>query len=151
MDVLRSSNLNRWIAAALILATLGVVGIQLGIFSGQRPDDLGTRDGRIAPCKKSPNCVSSSARIEDAEHFIAPFMFSDSAERAWAILREVLLAQQRSAVERETPVYLHVEFSHQPELTDSHAAVDPADCTHISLVRDLHQHHDSGWHRGGHR
>ena len=31
------------------------------MFSWKRPDNLGVRDGRLAPCKRSPNCVSSQA------------------------------------------------------------------------------------------
>lgn len=41
-------------------------------FSWRRPDNLGVRDGKLAPCKRSPNCVSSQASPSDEEHYIAP-------------------------------------------------------------------------------
>jgi uncharacterized protein (DUF1499 family) len=107
----------RWsvaITGLVILIVLIVAvtpGMKMGIFSGSRPDDLGTRDGRLAPCKASPNCVSSSARSDDAEHFIAPFTFTVAPERAWQVLRETMVAAERAAIARETEVYLHVEFT----------------------------------------
>jgi uncharacterized protein (DUF1499 family) len=107
----------RWGAAMVALAILVVLmlavtpGMKMGMFSGSRPDDLGTRDGRLAPCKASPNCVSSSARSDDAEHFIAPFTFTVAPERAWQVLRETMVSAERAAIARETEVYLHVEFS----------------------------------------
>lgn len=42
------------------------------MFSWRRPDNLGVRDGKLAPCKRSPNCVSSQASPSDEEHYIAP-------------------------------------------------------------------------------
>jgi uncharacterized protein (DUF1499 family) len=42
------------------------------MFSWRRPDHLGVRDGKLAPCKPSPNCVSSQADPSDEEHYIAP-------------------------------------------------------------------------------
>ena len=30
-------------------------------FSGKRPDNLGVKDGKLAPCPGTPNCVSSQS------------------------------------------------------------------------------------------
>ena len=51
------------------------------VFSWKRPDNLGVRDGRLAPCKRSPNCVSSQADPSDREHYIAPIRGSIAAAR----------------------------------------------------------------------
>jgi uncharacterized protein (DUF1499 family) len=51
------------------------------VFSWKRPDNLGVRDGRLAPCKRSPNCVSSQADAADLEHYIAPIRGSIAAAR----------------------------------------------------------------------
>ena len=42
------------------------------MFSFKRPGNLGVRDGMLAACKRSPNCVSSQANPSDREHYIAP-------------------------------------------------------------------------------
>ena len=52
------------------------------VFSWKRPDNLGMRDGRLAPCKRSPNCVSSQAEPSDREHYIAPIRGSIAAARS---------------------------------------------------------------------
>ena len=36
------------------------------MFAWQRPDNLGVSDGALAPCKRTPNCVSSQADPADA-------------------------------------------------------------------------------------
>ena len=42
------------------------------MFNWRRPTNLGVNDGRLAPCRRTPNCVSSQADPADAEHYIAP-------------------------------------------------------------------------------
>jgi uncharacterized protein (DUF1499 family) len=42
------------------------------MFDWRRPTNLGVRNGRLAPCRRTPNCVSSQADPADAEHYIAP-------------------------------------------------------------------------------
>ncbi|HEX6267514.1 MAG TPA: DUF1499 domain-containing protein [Burkholderiales bacterium] len=74
------------------------------MFSWKRPDNLGVRDGRLAPCKRSPNCVSSQASPSDAEHYIAPIHGTIDAVRA------AVQAMPRTTVVSEKSNYLHVEF-----------------------------------------
>ena len=62
-----------------LLALLLVLG--LGGCSGTRPTDLGVRDGRLAPCKPSPNCVSSQANPSDEEHHVAPLRYARVSSR----------------------------------------------------------------------
>ena len=45
------------------------------MFNWKRPDDIGVVDGRLAPPKRTPNCVSSQADPADHEHYIAPLAF----------------------------------------------------------------------------
>jgi len=49
---------------------MGILSSILAACDGERPDNLGVRDGRLAACLASPNCVSS--RAADAEHRIPP-------------------------------------------------------------------------------
>lgn len=80
------------------------------LFSGSRPSTLGVKEGRLAPCPKSPNCVVSQGE-EDAEHAIAPLTFDSDMAAAVAKLREVVEAQEGSAVIEQTDTYLYAEFT----------------------------------------
>lgn len=74
------------------------------MFSWKRPDNLGVRDGRLAPCKRSPNCVSSQANPSDLEHYIAPLHASMDA------VRNALKQMARVTIVSESEDYLHAEF-----------------------------------------
>ena len=76
-------------------------------FHGERPKDLGVRDGKLAACPSTPNCVCSQA--SDAVYAIAPLRFDGSPEEAWRRLRQVLADQPRTHIVREEGDYLHVE------------------------------------------
>ena len=80
------------------------------VFAGKRPTNLGVADGRLAPPKKSPNCVSSQADPSDAEHYIAPLKFSGSPEAAIAMLRKVVEGAERTLVVKHEGAYLYAEY-----------------------------------------
>lgn len=81
------------------------------VLAGRRPKNLGATDGRLAPPKRSPNCVSSQADPADAEHFIAPIAFAGSTELAMTAAKKAIASLERSRIVREEPGYLHAEFS----------------------------------------
>jgi len=84
----------------------------MGLFSGTRPDNLGARDGRLAPCRPTPNCVSSQADANrDAGHYIAPIRIQGSARDVWAALRTVLRANPRVSIVADREDYLYAEFT----------------------------------------
>lgn len=74
------------------------------VFSWKRPDNLGVRDGRLAPCKRSPNCVSSQADPSDLEHYIAPIRGRIAAARS------VIESLPRTQIVRAEKNYLYAEF-----------------------------------------
>ena len=74
------------------------------MLSWKRPDNLGVRDGRLAPCKRSPNCVSSQANPADAEHYIAPLHGTMDA------VRHAVRAMARTTIVSEGDNYLYAEF-----------------------------------------
>ena len=74
------------------------------VFSWKRPVDLGVRDGRLAPCKRTPNCVSSQANPADVEHYISPIHGSMAAARA------AVRSMPRSTGVVDKEDYLYVEF-----------------------------------------
>jgi len=81
----------------------------MGIFAcaGARPNNLGVKDGRLAPCRPSPNCVSSDAVA--AQHFVAAFQPALPLAEAWPRLREVVRTLPRTEIISETTDYLHAE------------------------------------------
>ena len=77
------------------------------MFNWRRPDYLGVKDGRLARCKRSPNCVSSQADPADAEHYIAPIAFQGDAIAA---VRRTVAALPRTRIISSDSRYLYAEF-----------------------------------------
>jgi uncharacterized protein (DUF1499 family) len=80
------------------------------VFSWKRPDNLGVKDGRLAPPKRTPNCVSSQAEASDTEHYIAPIFFKGGATDAMAAARRAVEAMRGATVIRHEGNYLYAEF-----------------------------------------
>jgi uncharacterized protein (DUF1499 family) len=80
------------------------------MFSWKRPDDLGVVNGRLAPCKRTPNCVSSQADPADSEHYIAPIAFKGTAPQAMAAARRAVESMERTTLVHEEPGYTYAEF-----------------------------------------
>ena len=83
------------------------------VFSWQRPDNLGVKEGRLAPPKATPNCVSSQADAADAEHYIAPIPFKGAAPQAMAAARKAVEGMPGASVIRLEGAYLYAEFRTQ--------------------------------------
>jgi uncharacterized protein (DUF1499 family) len=94
--------------SALALAIIIAGGVVMGC-SGKTPATLGVKDGRLAPCPSSPNCVST--RSEDARHAIAPLSFSGTAAEARGRLLAVLAGSKRCRVVTANDAYIHAEFT----------------------------------------
>lgn len=76
------------------------------MFSWRRPDNLGVRDGKLAPPKRTPNCVSSQADPADAEHYVAPLAFSGN----FGDVRRAVESMDGATVIKQEPGYLYAEF-----------------------------------------
>jgi len=96
----------------LTLVFIGLIVVMLlaskSVMSS-RPDDLGTKEGRLAGCPDSPNCVSTTAT--DDEHSVAPLTFDGTAEEAMTRLKGVIENMPRTVVVTATESYLHAEFT----------------------------------------
>jgi uncharacterized protein (DUF1499 family) len=64
-------------------------------FSGVRPNNLGIKNGELAPCPSSPNCVSTKA--QDTKHAIEPI--------------PIIRSMPRISIVKTTDDYLQVEFA----------------------------------------
>jgi len=60
-------------------------------------------------CPDSPNCVSSDAAENDAEHYIKPLRFEGDSNAAWQKVKQALLALPRCEIVAEREDYLRVE------------------------------------------
>ena len=70
----------------------------------RRPTNLGIKDGLLAPCRRTPNCVCSQVDPSDREHYIAPLRASlDDVRRAVESL-------PRTRIVLSHPHYLYAEF-----------------------------------------
>ncbi|WP_414578200.1 DUF1499 domain-containing protein [Anabaena sp. CCY 9402-a] len=78
------------------------------MLAGKRPNNLGVREGKLAACPSSPNCVSSQS--SDAVHQIAPLNFTSTPEAAIANLKTIIQSLPRTKIITETQDYLYAEF-----------------------------------------
>jgi uncharacterized protein (DUF1499 family) len=74
------------------------------MFDWRRPDNLGARNGRLAPPRRTPNCVSSQADPADREHYIAPIQGDIGAAR------KAVESLPRTRVIKAEVNYLYAEF-----------------------------------------
>jgi uncharacterized protein (DUF1499 family) len=74
------------------------------MFDWRRPHNLGVKDGRLAPCRRTPNCVSSQADPGDREHYIAPLK-GNLAE-----VRKAVESLPGTTIISSTSNYLYAEF-----------------------------------------
>lgn len=99
--------LGRLLLIGLALGLALLTGGQMGLFSGQRPADLGVTDGRLKPAPATPNCVSSQA--SGGYHAIAPLAYAGDGAAAFARLRAIVAGMARIRIVREESGYLHAE------------------------------------------
>ncbi len=85
------------------------------MFSFRRPGNLGVTDGRLAPPKRTPNCVSSQADPADREHYIPAIAFRGNfsdVEKAVAAMRGATLIRREGNylyAEYRTPIMRYVD------------------------------------------
>jgi uncharacterized protein (DUF1499 family) len=95
----------------ILILTLGIAGwaLTMAILSAlaRRPAGLGVRDGRLAACPGTPNCVCSQEA--DAGHAIEPFRFEGSPDEAWQRLGAIVADWPRTRVVTSSDTYLHAE------------------------------------------
>jgi uncharacterized protein (DUF1499 family) len=108
----------RVLVAVALLVLGAVAGLALHVvtasgdtvFSWKRPDNLGVKDGKLAPPKTTPNCVSSQADTADAEHYIAPIAFKGDTAAAMAAIRRAVEGMRDTTVIRQQGGYLYAEY-----------------------------------------
>jgi uncharacterized protein (DUF1499 family) len=92
-----------------MLSSIVMVSMLLIGCTGVRPINLGIKDGKLAPCPASPNCVSSQSA--DREHAVEPLSFPGTVTGAREALRKIILGMKRSRIITDTDSYIHAEFT----------------------------------------
>jgi uncharacterized protein (DUF1499 family) len=72
---------------------------------------LGVREGKLAPCPVTPNCVSSQS--QDQAHSIEPLSYQGSGQEAIEQLAKIIASQPRTKIISQDSNYLYAEFSSQ--------------------------------------
>lgn len=96
-----------WIA--FLIPVFLIVALAVLSATSRRPSTLGVRDGRLAPCPSSPNCVSTQA--ERDEHRMDSIPIAGDPTEAFSRLKSVLAAMPRTQIVTVDDNYLHVEFT----------------------------------------
>ena len=93
----------------LLLPLLVIVSLVVLSATARRPKTLGMRDGRLAPCPDSPNCVSTQTEREEIRMEPMPIV-GDPAD-VHSRLRSVVAAMPRARIITADDDYLHAEFT----------------------------------------
>jgi uncharacterized protein (DUF1499 family) len=82
----------------------------LVVLVSPRPKDLGVKDGKLAPCKASPNGVST--QMEDEYHKIDPIPFKETLQETHDKIIEAIKAYPRTKIIKDNldEKYLYVNF-----------------------------------------
>ena len=72
-------------------------------FTGERPSDLGVKDGKLKACPGTPNCVNSQS--DDPQSKIEPLPTTSIAE-----IKGVVEGMEKTTIIEETDNYLYAEF-----------------------------------------
>lgn len=93
----------------LKLGSALVLCLFMSCCSGTRPATLGIKEGRLSPCPKSPNCVST--QDTDEEHRIDPIRYTGTKGQAKKRLVQVISSMKRSKIITDEGDYIHAEFT----------------------------------------
>lgn len=77
--------------------------------SGDRPSNLGVKNGKLAPCPASANCVSSQS--SDAAHKIDPLTYEGTPQEAIGELKAILDNIENAEIITAAENYIYAEFT----------------------------------------
>lgn len=77
--------------------------------SGARPAGLGVKEGKLAGCPNSPNCVSTQS--SDEEHRIDSIPYTSSLDEARDRVEKIVRGMPRTRVVSLERDYMHVEYT----------------------------------------
>lgn len=92
----------------LVVVLVAGIGF-VRLFGAGRPPYLGLRNGQLAACPDSPNCVCSQAT--DALHQIAPIPFQGASDAGMSAIEAAVMSLPRTTIVTKSVSegYLHAE------------------------------------------
>lgn len=119
----------RIVLVVILLLLLAAGGTFWLSWRARRPEHLGVRKGRLAPCPDSPNCVSTQAT--DSQHRMEPIpLAADQSDprRVLDVIEKIIERTPRAHVVTRQESYLHAEFRSRVFrfVDDVEFLVDPA-------------------------
>jgi uncharacterized protein (DUF1499 family) len=72
---------------------------------------LGVENGQLKPCPESPNCVSTQAAEDDAEHYVEPIPFAGTREDIMGRLARWITEHPRAELVKREDAYLRAVFA----------------------------------------
>jgi uncharacterized protein (DUF1499 family) len=98
------------VAVVLMVAAVPSCAIAGGMFTGTPGADLGVREGSLAGCPQTPNCISSRISPEtDGKHGILPLTYKGDRAAAKEALLKVLSVVPRTVVVESGEDYIRYE------------------------------------------
>lgn len=95
-------------AKGLIASLSLLTGVIMFACAGKPPTNIGIRDGRLAPCSGTPNCVVSQGG--DPQHHIDPIAYSIEKTDAIEIIKQIVQEMAGTRIVTEEANYVHVEY-----------------------------------------
>lgn len=87
---------------------MGILSALLAACAGDRPNNLGAKNGLLLSCPASPNCVSS--QVADEQHGIKPLPVNGDPGFEFIRLTTLLKNRPDTKIIEESSGYLRVEF-----------------------------------------
>jgi uncharacterized protein (DUF1499 family) len=97
-----------WLISAICCVAFPCLALALLSLFATTPANLGVRNGRLAPCPSSPNCVSTQA--ETQQHWIAPLNIEEGEEGSITRIAEIVSGMPGATIVEQTDDYLRAEF-----------------------------------------
>jgi uncharacterized protein (DUF1499 family) len=106
-----TSSLQKVLIVFLTLSLTFIIFRQIIVpLISKTPENLGIKDGRLAPCKKTPNCVSTQADPLDKQHFIPPIRYETTkTEARQKIIKALQNIGGKTKIITQKPDYIHAE------------------------------------------
>lgn len=90
----------------------GPIGVMITILlltsaSGAGDESLGVKEGKLAPCPDSPNCVSTQS--DRKGHAMRPLPYLQTREKSRGRILRILKDMKRTKIVKRTEFYIHAE------------------------------------------
>jgi uncharacterized protein (DUF1499 family) len=107
----------KWLLIIIILAgAAGVLAGRLGLLKGKPPSDLGVHEGRLKPPSRTPNSVSSQAKLypdhpQRTYASIDPLQLNGDSSTTLDRIEAIINGMEGGEIVKKEPGYLYAQFT----------------------------------------